>query len=286
MKKITWIFPIVIIVIGFILWRVYLQMPHPQTPQVVAAPSAEQLAIDQLTSRVDQLQAQLHHATEVYTLPEIKYYLNLAHVQLSILYDVKTSLNIMRFVQTRLKTANAPSVLQEALAADIADLELAPTPHLEYINQKIMEVQQQVMTLPLRSRQEIKPPVESTVNTESTWRKMLSNTWGELKSLIRVQPRNTSVDYVLFDETILRETVKVELQRTSIGAVLGQTDLYQASLQQAILALEQFFKQDDPNVQQALNTLENLTGQAVVTDIPKADRAFTWLQAQEQSGAL
>src|ERR1700677_650611 len=100
MKAIKWIFPIVIIIIGFILWRVYLQMPQTQAPQ---APSAEQLAIDQLTNRVDQLQAQLHHATEVYTLSEIKYYLNIAHVQLSILYDVKTSLNIMRFVQTRLK---------------------------------------------------------------------------------------------------------------------------------------------------------------------------------------
>ncbi len=285
MKAIKWIFPIVIIIIGFILWRVYLQMPQTQMP-VSVAPSAEQIAIDQLTNRVDQLQAQLHHATEVYTLPEIKYYLNIAHVQLFILYDVKTSLNIMRFVQTRLKTANAPSALQEALAADIADLESAPTPHLEYTNQKIMEVQQQIMTLPLRPRQEIKPPVESTVNTESTWQKMLSNTWGELKSLIRIQPRNTSIDYVLFDETILRETVKVELQRTSIGAVLGQTDLYQASLQQAILALQQFFKQDDANVQQALNTLEALTGQAVVADIPNASRAFTWLQTQEQSGAL
>lgn len=292
MKAIKWIFPIIIIIVGFILWRVYLQMPHPQIPQTQSQ-SAPQITLEQLAAtqtqtqtQVNQLQAQLHHATQAYTLPEIYYYLNIAHVQLFILYDVKTSLNIMRFVQTRLTTANAPKALQDALAADIAELESVAVPHLDYINQKITEVQQQILTLPLRPRKEIKAEVEGSAAPQSTWQKILNNTWGELKSLIRVQPRHASIDYVLFDETILRETVKVELQRASIGAVLGKTELYQVSLQQAILALQQFFNSADENVQQTLSTLQSLTAQPVIPDIPKADRAFLWVQAQEQSGVL
>lgn len=288
MKSIKWWFPILIVIMGIILWRIYLNMPKTtlMQPQNTPTVTLEQLNQQQtqLITRVDQLQAQVHHATQAFTLPEIYYYLNIANVHLTILNDVKTSLNIMRFVQTRLENAKAPAVLQQALAADMADLELVAIPQYSYINQKIIEVQKQASILPLRPRQEITPtPVDTT---QTGWRAVLHHTWGELKSLIRVQPRNASMDYVLFDETILRETVRVELQRSDIAAVLGQTDLYQASLQQATLALQQFFMHDDPAVQQAITTLENLSQQAVVPTIPKADRALLWLQTQEQQGNL
>jgi uroporphyrin-3 C-methyltransferase len=273
---------------GIILWRVYIDMPKTSTAQLPLQ-NTPQITLEQLSqqqtqllNRVDQLQTQVHQVSQVLTLPEIYYYLNIANVHLTLLNDVKTSLNIMRFVQTRLKNANAPAALQEALTADLSDLELIAQPQYAYVNQKITEIQNQVNTLPLRPRQNIMPT--ETATTQTGWRLILHNTWGELKSLIRIQPRNASIDYVLFDETILRETVRVELQRASIASVLGQTDLYQSSLLQAGIALEQFFDQDSADVQQARATLDNLRQLDIVPRIPKADRALVWLQTQEQQG--
>ncbi|MFA6038362.1 MAG: uroporphyrinogen-III C-methyltransferase [Legionellales bacterium] len=288
MKSIKWWFPILIVIMGIILWRVYIDMPKTSTAQLPLQ-NTPQITLEQLSqqqtqllNRVDQLQTQVHQVSQVLTLPEIYYYLNIANVHLTLLNDVKTSLNIMRFVQTRLKNANAPAALQEALTADLSDLELIAQPQYAYVNQKITEIQNQVNTLPLRPRQNIMPT--ETATTQTGWRLILHNTWGELKSLIRIQPRNASIDYVLFDETILRETVRVELQRASIASVLGQTDLYQSSLLQAGIALEQFFDQDSADVQQARATLDNLRQLDIVPRIPKADRALVWLQTQEQQG--
>lgn len=290
MKSIKWWFPILIVIMGIILWRVYIDMPKTSTAQLPLQ-NTPQITLEQLSqqqtqllNRVDQLQTQVHQVSQVLTLPEIYYYLNIANVHLTLLNDVKTSLNIMRFVQTRLKNANAPAALQEALTADLSDLELIAQPQYAYVNQKITEIQNQVNTLPLRPRQNIMPT--ETATTQTGWRLILHNTWGELKSLIRIQPRNASIDYVLFDETILRETVRVELQRASIASVLGQTDLYQSSLLQAGIALEQFFDQDSADVQQARATLDNLRQLDIVPRIPKADRALVWLQTQEQQGNL
>jgi uncharacterized protein HemX len=284
MKSIRWWFPVVIIVMAIILWWVYTQMDKSTLP---AAPSPQQVKLEQLSEqqaqlalRVDELQTQLHQTNQVFTLSETSYYLNVADMQLSILKDVKTALAIMQWVQKRLIMSNAPVALQEALAADIMDLQATATPHIHYINQKIMDIQAQLPTLALRARQQISVPAEP-VSTTSAWKLALHNAWGELKSLIRIQPRNTSIDYVLFDETILRETVNVELQRASIAAVIGQTELYQVSLQQAIIAFQQFFAQEQ-SVEQVIETLRSLTEQVIIPELPKANRALVWLQTAQQ----
>jgi uncharacterized protein HemX len=286
MKSIRWVFPLIILIMTFILWRVYLDMAKPSLPIVPDAIQQQltELADQQvaLKNQVQQLQNQINSTTQGFNFSEIYYYLNTANMHLMILRDVKTALEMMRWVENRLKVINAPLSLQEALAADIEELKAAAVPHVDYVTQKINEADKQILTLPLRSRQEMTTPEPQATG----WKAALSHTWNELKSLIRIQPRNTSMDYVLFDETILRETVRVELQRASIAAVLGQTDLYQASLQQADLALKQFFAQDDQGVQQTLHIIQNLTDQRVVPDIPKSDRALTWLQAQEQQGSV
>ncbi len=278
MKSIRWIFPVIILVMAFILWRVYLDMPKTTAPNV-PGPTPEQIQLEALTQQINQLQKQLDNTTHLFTLPEVDYYLNVANMHLFILKDVKTALQIMLWVENRLKVVNAPKALQDALAADIVDLKSAATPHIEYITQKIDETNKQLANLPLRSRQAITQPEQATV---VGWQGALHDAWSELKSLIRIQPRNASMDYVLFDETILRETLRVELQRASIAAVLGQTDLYQSSLQQALLALKQYFEADNQTVQQAISTLENLKDQVVVPDLPRADRALMWLQTQQQ----
>lgn len=284
MKSIRWWFPVVIVVMAIILWRVYTQMDKSTLP---AAPSPQQVKLEQLSEQqaqlallVDELQTQVHQTNQVFTSSETSYYLNVADMQLSILKDVKTALAMMQWVQKRLIMSNAPVALQEALAADIMELQATATPHIHYINQKIMEIQTQLPTLALRARQHMSVPAEPASNT-SAWQVALHNAWGELKSLIRIQPRNTSIDYVLFDETILRETVNVELQRASIAAVIGQTDLYQASLQQATIAFQQFFAQEQ-SVEQIIETLHSLTEQVIIPELPKANRALVWLQTAQQ----
>lgn len=285
MKSIRWIFPIIIIVMAIILWKVYLNMPQNNTAAVQQTQQEfAQLhsAQKQLNQRIEELQMQISQANHTFGLPQAYYYLNMADMHLFVLKDVKTALYLMKWTQKQLKEINAPAPLQEAIAGDITELGSAAVPHVQYIVEQLTQIKAQVQTLPLQ-----KPTVQTpkpAAQSSSQWKQALSKTWEELKSLIRIQPRNTSMDYVLFDETILRETVEVELEHASIAAVIGQTELYQASLQQAQLALQQFFAQDAVT-QQVLAQLQGLAQQKVVPDVPHADRALKWLQMQEQQGS-
>jgi uncharacterized protein HemX len=173
----------------------------------------------------------------------------------------------------------APMGLQQALQADIAALKAVRMPDLSATNQILMHLEAQVSTLPLRQRLALPATQQAPVQgNDHTWQQGLKNTWHELKNLIRVQPRNTSMDYVFFDETILRQTVKVELRRASIAATLGETDLYQASLAQAQIALEQFFDVSDPAVQEAIGMVNNLAQQPITIDVPPVEQTRLWLQ--------
>jgi uncharacterized protein HemX len=229
----------------------------------------------QLHSQIANLQTQINHINQEPIL-EIAYYINRANMYLVVLKDVNTSLRLMQWTQQQMMT-HAPMGLQQALMADIAMLQTAKVPNLTQITQNLSQVAEQVLTLPLRQRLSQKMVENNGATSEKTWRQALHHAWLEVKNLIRVQPRNTSMDYVLFDETILRETVRVELRRASIAATLGDVDLYQASLEQAILALQQFFENSDINVQTATALLQHLTQQSIVPEIPEANHAQMWL---------
>lgn len=290
MKFIRWFFPLMIIIVAAILLWVYMGMPKPIFKHT-ATPNPIQIQMEkvsqqqtQLAARLDQMQMQIDQNMKIFTMPEAYYYLNIAQLHLSVFHDVNTALQLMQWVQQRFIITHAPMALQESLSADIGALQTVAVPDINQMIQTLKGVELQISTLPIRKKQENSQQTPNATTTSSSWQQSLLNTWNELKGLIRIQPRNTSMDYVLFDETILRETVQVELERASIAAIIGKTDLYQASLEQAILALQRFFAADDPNVLQAINNLQNLANQVLVPQIPDASRALTWLQTQTAQG--
>ncbi len=266
MKATRWVFLLLIVIVGLVLWRVYTLMPNKTAVIHNQAQVGNIITPAPITPPVQLPQPQGQN----FAIEEIYYYLNIAHLQLSVLHDVNTAMHIMKWAQKRLIENGAPMTLQEALSADILDLETAATPHIMDITQKIAGIEAQINVLPLRRPQ---GQTTTATNTQTTgWRGALHNAWLELKSLIRIQPRNTSIDYVLFDATILRETVRVELQRASIAAVIGQTDLYKASIQQATIAFQQFFAPEQ-SVEEVIKLLQILVEYPVVVCVPKFDWA-------------
>lgn len=231
----------------------------------------------QLLTQVAQLQHQVNNI-EQDPMIEIYAYLDKANMYLTVLYDVKTALQLQQWTQQHL-SAHVPQGLQDALMTDILALQAVNVPMINSITQTLAQISEQVQMLPVRGRMMSEPTkTENTAATAVTWHQALGHALGELKNLIRIQPRHASMDYVLFDETILKETVRVELQRASIAAVIGQNDLYQTSLQQAILALQQFFASDDAAVQAVQTQISQLLLQPIVPVIPPANQALLWLQ--------
>ncbi len=284
-------FPLMIGVMAVILLWVWMSMQQhvsnraQQQLQVqVNALTAQQ---SQQTAQVEKLKSQISDSAEAWVLSEVYYYLNVAHLRLFVFNDVKTALQLMQWAQQRLTNAHAPLGLQEALLSDIAELSTVQLPDLNALTQTLAFVQTQLPLLKAhqttQSQEETAP--SAVTPTASSWRDALKEAWHDMKNLIRVQKRQADMDYALFDETILRQTVAVALQRASIAAVMGQDDLYQASLNQAIALLQQFFA-PDPELKHTIETLQHLLQQPIVPQLPEANRALIWLQMQTGEGRV
>ncbi|HLF67690.1 MAG TPA: uroporphyrinogen-III C-methyltransferase [Gammaproteobacteria bacterium] len=281
-------FPLMIGVMAVLLLWVWMSMQQQEARSLQTNLQTQVNALttqqSQQTAQIDQLKIQISDSAQAWVLSEVYYYLNVAHLRLFVFNDVKTALQLMQWAQHRLTAAHAPIGLQEALLSDIAELSTVQLPDVNAITQTLSYVQTQLPQLkahqPFQTEEEVVPSVPQEA---ANWRDALKSAWHDLKNLIRVQPRGAHTDYALFDETILRQTVMVALQRASIAAVIGQNDLYQASLSQAIALLQQFFA-PDLELQHLIETLQQLLQQPIVPHLPEANRALIWLQMQTGEG--
>ncbi len=114
---------------------------------------------------------------------------------------------------------------------------------------------------------------DADLTTWEGWRNASARAWHQLTTSLSslVVVRREGPPPVLMapdEEWFLRENLRLQLQTARLALVQEKPDMYRESLVQARDWLERYFRQDDPQVERARETLAELAGQDIRPELP------------------
>lgn len=247
--------------------------------------SAVQGKVAALETRLGQTQAQqaaldglvenLTRNRDDWSIAEIEQTLLIASRQLQLSGDVAAALNTLRTADGKLRQLARPELkeLREAVAADIGRLEKVPTLDAAGISAQLTELIDRVDRLPLAMNVRPKPGTQQAAAgsaDEALWKRLLRETWEELKKLVRVE-RMDRADVALLSPSqafFLRENLKLRLLNARLALVSRDLRAYKTDIGAARDWLRQYYDVSDEAVARAVSVLDNLYSAETSAEVP------------------
>ncbi|NIB39402.1 hypothetical protein HBA55_07385 [Pseudomaricurvus alkylphenolicus] len=176
--------------------------------------------------------------------------------------------------------------VRDKLARDIAALKLAPAIDRSGLYLQIDALSEQIMQLPQTPRYQ--RPLQESVSDAAA--PAPEGFWPNLKShFFSAMDRFASqVQYRRHDKPLppllppdggsyLRQNLRFKLEQAQLALLREESSIYRHSLEQAVSTLRQFFPMQS-RAQTIANELQQLSGQAVRTDLPSLGGSLSALQ--------
>jgi uroporphyrin-3 C-methyltransferase len=239
-----------------------------------------QVALEQQSKSIESLQLALAEVKgrrpNDWLLAEADYLVKLAGRKLFLEKDVVSATKLMESADQRISVLNDPSLvpLRKEMAKDITTLRAVPLIDKDGLALRLMSLQEQVETLPLANA--ILPEAEAEVHQEVSediqdWQQNLMTSLKDFSAqFITFRTRDGNVIPLLSpkQDFYLRENIKGKLE-SAVHAVYDENGaIYTTALTLANQWSQQFFKLDDPAVQEFNQTLSKLSGQDITVSYP------------------
>ncbi|MDH3286488.1 MAG: uroporphyrinogen-III C-methyltransferase [Betaproteobacteria bacterium] len=252
--------------------------------QVGEAMSAVQGKLGALESRVGQTQAQLaaletllqdlSRNRDDWAVVEIEQTLIIASQQLRLSGNVKVALAALRTAEEKLQRLAQPQLtgVRQAISGDIARLQGHATVDTVGISAQLDELLVRVDTLPLSMDMRPQSGARSDPGEaeEPLWKRLLRETWEELKQLVRVQ-RMDRPDIPLLAPSqafFLRENLKLRLLGARLGLLARDMQSYKADLGAARDWLQRYYDVRNDAVARDVTMLSNLHAAELSAEVP------------------
>lgn len=258
--------------------------------------SAVQGKVAALETKLGQTQAQqaaldglvenLTRNRDDWSIAESEQTLLIASRQLQLSGDVAAALNTLRAADEELRQLARPELteLREAVGADIARLEKVPTLDTAGISAQLTELIERVDQLPLAMDVRPKPGAQQAAAgsaDEALWRRLLRETWEELRKLVRVE-RMDRADVALLAPSqafFLRENLKLRLLNARLALVAHDLRAYKADIGAARDWLQRYYDARDEAVARAVGMLANLHAAETSAEVPDISASLEAMRA-------
>jgi uroporphyrin-3 C-methyltransferase len=224
---------------------------------------------------------------------DVEQTLLLAQQQLQLAGNLRTALAALESAEAHLSRLNRPefTVLQEAIAKDIARLKLLPVADITTLNAQLDALIRNVDQLKLESEPEPRHPPEAASRTTAPptggrWRQLLEEAWGEVKQLVRIQ-RLDHPDLPPLSPSqawFLRENLKLRLLSARLDALDRDQPAFRDDIKAATVWVERYFNRSDPLTKSVLDSLKELAALPVAvpqTDIDASLKALRTLRDRQ-----
>jgi uroporphyrin-3 C-methyltransferase len=220
------------------------------------------------------------------SIAEIEQTLDIASRQLQLTGDVTAALSTLRTAEEKLRQLPRPELkeLREAVAADVKRLQKVPVLDNAAIGAQLTDLIDRVDRLPLAMDVRPKPaaqPAAAGSADEALWRRLLRETWDELKKLVRVQ-RMDRADTALLSPSqafFLRENLKLRLLNARLALVARDLRSYKADIGAAREWLRQYYDVHDDAVARAISMLTNLHAAETSAEVPDISASLEAMRA-------
>ncbi len=265
------------------------QLMHQQIQQLqgIQVTLAERLnQQQQQLVKNQQLESGNQHA---WIMAEVNYLIRLASYNLNYSRDFNAAIVLLQTADQRVAQLNDPALnqLRQQLANMITTLQPIAKMDLVGALAKLSALQRQVKALPL-----VTPPAftvakenTDTAAPQTAWRKALANSLATLKSMIIIRHHQEPVEPLLNVEQLhyLQQNLQLQLQQAQWAVLHGQQTIYQASLQQAMTWVQNYFASKSPQTSAFLESLAQLQKIAIQPVTPDMSALLNTLARAEQT---
>lgn len=122
---------------------------------------------------------------------------------------------------------------------------------------------------------------EAAETAQSAWRKVISDIWTQIRSLVVIRQQEDAPAAVLMPEQryFLYQNLRLQLESARFAALSGNQRMFEQSLQSASNWLEQYFVGDHRDAM--LESLQAMQNQAISIETPDISGSLRWLKGFE-----
>ncbi len=246
--------------------------------------------LDSLHSRIANSEAALATlqgvsagARDTWLLGEAEYYMQLANAQLQLAGNPELAVLALNMADERITQLANPALtnVRVAIADEVISLNGMRTPDVEGITLKLASLARIVASLPLRPLQRSDDAANDAAGEEVG---RLDRAWNSIKNatsdLVKHRATNEEIMPLISPEAeyFLRTNLALQMQTARLALLRGEQQVFEASLNDAVTWLKQYFDANDSQVEAAIESIDELHGSLFAAQTPDISESLRLLR--------
>ena len=245
--------------------------------------------LDSLPARMSTLESSVaslagisEGARDAWVLAEAEYYMQIANAQLQLANNPRLAGLALRMADERLVQLANPALtdVRRAVADELAALDVMEKPDIEGASLTLASLARVVESLPLAAGREAEQE-EPDVDPEQSG---TSRAWASMKNamsgLVKVTPPERARLMRLSPdaEYFLRNNIALQLQGARLALLRGEQVIFEQTLGDTSVLLNEYFDTDSTAVAGALETIAEIRGSVFAADAPDISESLRLLR--------
>lgn len=260
-----------------------LDEANSKTDSIRQTQSELQNKIDTLNKQIQTSIAQEHYQSMDWQLLKARYYLEVAQINTHWSDSNEASITLLEQADTLLNQLNTPKVyaIRQSIAKEIGQLKAIPNIDSAGILSRLDALQSQVnqLRLPLNLNQNDELPQSPTTAHLSNWQARVQTSLNSLKKLVVIRRNEEELQPLMSPllESLLKESIYLNLQEAQWAVLNHNTQVYQLALKQAGFNLRKAFNEQTQNLAAILKQIEELKRIKINQEKPQPGQALILL---------
>lgn len=251
------------------------------------AQSTVQDKLDHLNKRLQVAMNQRLYQNQDWLLLKARYYLELAQINTHWSDNYNAAISLLQQADKLLEQLHAPKIFEvrQAIAKEIAQLKAVPTVDIAGLLGQLDAAQISVSNLTIQATiDENETDTEADSQTPKTanpsaWKTRFQDSVNLLEKLVVIRREDEHIKPLMSPlfESILRESIRLNLQEAQWAILNSNPIVYQLAIKQAIMNLKRTFNQTSSNTVSLLKQLNELEQVKITQEKPTIELALPLL---------
>jgi uroporphyrin-3 C-methyltransferase len=252
------------------------------TTQMQQSQNNVQKKIEALNKQLETAMSQQLYQNQDWLLLKARYYIELAQINTHWSDNYNATITLLQQADKLLAQLNAPKVfeIRQALAKEMAQLKASPTLDIAGLLSELDAAQISVSALTIQLPMDTNQSVTEIKNTSpanlSSWHARFQESINLLEKLVVIRRHDEEIKPLLSPlfESILRESIRLNLQEAQWAILNNNPQVYQLALKQAIINLTRTFNKKNQDVTALLHQLNELQQTKLTQEKPPVGLAL------------
>jgi uroporphyrin-3 C-methyltransferase len=241
--------------------------------------------IGNLESSISALRGISSGVRDAWLLAEAEYYMQIGNAQLQLVGNPHLATLALRLADERIEELANPALtsVRRALAVELRSLDAMAKPDIEGIALTLASLATVVDSLPLREQLRAldEDVTEEELESELTG---MDRAFASLKrtmsGIVSVRRTDAPLEPLLAPDEryFLRANLALQLQAARLALLQGEESLFEHSLDDATLWLEQYYDSENAAVSSALQTISEIRAVSFDVDVPDISESLRLLR--------